>query len=118
MNTRYQLFVAVVTAFTLLLAVPDLVTADVTEAQIAAARTPADHAAIAKSFEAEAAAAEARAKAHEAMARTYKAGGVPKGSSTAMVRHCDRLMKDYAAAAEEYRGLAAEHRRLAAGNAQ
>ena len=36
---------------------PDV--ADVTEAQIAAAKTPADHEAIAKSYDADAAAAEA-----------------------------------------------------------
>jgi hypothetical protein len=116
MNTRNQLFAALATTLTLLLAVPGPATADVTEAQIAAAKTPADHEAIAKAYEAEAAAADAKAKAHETMARTYRAGGgAPKASSAAMVGHCDRLMKDYSAAAVEYRGLAAEHRKLAAG---
>ena len=39
-------------------------------------------------------------------------------SSAAMVGHCDRLMKDYRAAAVEYRALAAEHRKLAASGAK
>ena len=119
MNTRNQLFAAMATALTLFLAVPGSATADVTEAQIAAAKTPADHEAIAKAYDAEAASAEAKAKAHETMARMYRAGGgAPKAPSAAMVRHCDRLVNDYSAAAVEYRGLAAEHRKLAAGDAK
>jgi len=119
MNTHNQLFAAMAVALTLLLAVPGSATADVTEAQIAAAKTPADHEAIAKAYDAEAAAAEAKAKAHEGMARTYRTGGgTPKASPTVMVGHCDRLMKTYSAAAVEYRALAAEHRKLAAGDAK
>ena len=119
MNTRNHLLAAMATALTLFLAVPGSATADVTEAQIAAAKTPADHEAIAKAYDAEAAAAEGKAKAHEGMARTYRAGGgTPKASPTAMVGHCDRLMKSYSAAAVEYRALAAEHRKLAAGGAE
>ena len=119
MNTHNQLFAAMAVALTLLLAVPGSATADVTEAQVAAAKTPADHEAIAKAYDAEAAAAEAKAKAHEGMARTYRTGGgTPKASPTAMVGHCDRLMKTYSAAAVEYRALAAEHRKLAAGDAK
>jgi hypothetical protein len=119
MNTRNQLFAALATALTLFVAVPGSATADVTEAQIAAAKTPADHEAIAKAYDEEAAAAEAKAQAHEGMARIYRAGGgAPKASPTAMVRHCDRLMKSYSAAAVEYRALAAEHRKMAAGGAK
>ena len=119
MNTRYHLFAAMAAALTLFLAVPGSATADVTETQVAAAKTPADHEAIAKAYDAEAAAAEAKAKAHEGMARTYRTGGgTPKASPTVMVGHCDRLMKTYSAAAVEYRALAAEHRKLAAGDAK
>ena len=119
MNTHNHLLAAMATALTLFLAVPGSATADVTEAQVAAAKTPADHEAIAKAYDAEAAAAEAKAKAHEGMARTYRAGGgTPKANPTAMVGHCDRLMKSYSAAAVEYRALAAEHRKLAAGGAK
>ena len=44
----------------------------VDSAQIAAAKTPADHEAIAKSYDAEAVAADAKATAHESMAKTYR----------------------------------------------
>ena len=119
MSTRNNLFAAMAAALTLFFAVPGPAIADVTESQIAAAKTPADHEAIAKAYDAEAAAAEAKAKAHEGMARTYRAGGGgPKANSAAMTGHCDRLMKSYSSAAAEYRALAAEHRKLAAGNAK
>ena len=94
--------------------VPLPVVADVTEAQIAAAKTPADHEAIAKSYDADAAAAQAEASKHEAMARAYgTAGGPKKTGPNSMVRHCERLVKSYTDAAADYRALAAEHRRMA-----
>jgi uncharacterized protein (UPF0333 family) len=101
------------------LATPYPAAADVTEAQVAAAKTPADHEAIAKSYEAEAATAEVTASKHEAMARTYRAAGGPKKTSTnSMVRHCERLVKAYTDAAADYRALAAEHRSVAKDTAQ
>ena len=87
--------------------------AAVTPAQIEAAKTPADHEAIAKAYEAEAAAADAKAAAHEAMARTYQAGGSPKGSHVAMAGHCEKLITQYRGVAEENRQLAAAHRQMA-----
>jgi hypothetical protein len=87
--------------------------AEVTEAQITAARTPADHEAIAKAYEADAVTADAKAKEHEAMARTYRSTGGPKSNTKSMVRHCDRLVKNYTDAAADYRALAAEHRSMA-----
>lgn len=81
--------------------------------QIAAAKTPADHEAIAESYEAEAAAADAKAASHESMAKTYRTGGSPKGSRTTMAGHCERLVKQYRAVAEENRLLAAAHRQMA-----
>lgn len=85
----------------------------VDSAQIAAAKTPADHEAIAKSYDAEAIAADAKASSHEAMARTYRTGGAPKGSRTSIARHCERLVKQYRAVAKENRLLAAAHRQMA-----
>lgn len=82
-------------------------------AQIAAAKTPADHEAIAKSYDAEAAAADAKAAAHESMAKTYRLGGSPKGSHTAMAAHCEKLVNQYRSVAEENRQLAATHRQMA-----
>lgn len=85
--------------------------ADVTEAQIAAARTPADHEAIAAKYDAEAKAADEMAANHESMAKAYKAAGA-KGTQS-MVSHCNRLVTQYRAAATEYRALATEHRAMA-----
>jgi hypothetical protein len=88
----------------------------VDSAQIAAAKTTADHEAIAKSYDAEAVAADAKATAHESMAKTYRTGGAPKGSNTAhtaMAGHCEKLVKQYRGVAEENRLLAAAHRQMA-----
>ncbi len=114
MNTRRHLFAALTAALALGIAIPGFASETVTAAQVAAAKTPAEHEAIAKAYDSKAVAAEADAKGHEAMARTYQVGGAPKGSSAAMVGHCERLVTSYRAAATEYRALAAEHRKLAA----
>ncbi len=86
--------------------------ADVTEAQIAAARTPADHEAIAAAYDAEAKAADEMAVNHESMAKAYKSAGA-KGGAQSMASHCGRLVTQYRAAAREYRALATEHRAMA-----
>ena len=114
MNAHNHVLATLAAVFALGFAIPSVASEAVTEAQIAAARTPADHEAIAKAYDAKALEAEADARGHEAMARTYKTGGTPKGKSAAMVGHCERLTKSYQAAATEYHALAAEHRKLAA----
>jgi hypothetical protein len=103
-----------------LLVVPALATAkdvdSVTPAEIGAARTAADHEMIAKSYDADGAAAEAKAEAHSKMAQMYRSGGgTPKGDHAAMAEHCDRLSQHYRAAAKEYTRLAAAHRKMAQG---
>jgi hypothetical protein len=84
---------------------------DVTEAQIAAAKTPADHEAIAAKYDAEAKAADEMAANHESMAKAYKAGNAKGGQS--MAGHCNLLVTKYRDAAKEYRSLATEHRAMA-----
>jgi hypothetical protein len=84
---------------------------DVTEAQIAAAKTPADHEAIAAKYDAEAKAADEMAANHESMATAYKASNA-KGTQS-MAGHCNRLVAQYRDAAKEYRALATEHRSMA-----
>ena len=86
--------------------------ANVSEAQIAAAKTPADHEAIAAAYDAEAKAADEMATNHENMAKAYKSAGA-KGGTQSMVSHCGRLVTHYRAAAQEYRALATEHRAMA-----
>ena len=88
MNTRNHLFAAIATALTLLLAVPGAATA------------------------------EAKAREHEAMAKTYRSAGGQKAYTNSMVRHCERLVKDYKEAAADYRALAAEHRGMAKDTAK
>jgi len=86
----------------------------VTAAQIEAAKTPADHEAIAVGFDNEAARLEDKAKEHERMANTYRSAASKKGPDTAaMNAHCAKLAKQYSDAAQENRALAAAHRAMA-----
>jgi len=86
----------------------------VTAAQIQAAKTPADHEAIANAFEEEAARLEAKAREHEQMAHAYLSPASKKGPETAaMHAHCAKLARQYADAAKENRMLADAHRAMA-----
>lgn len=88
-------------------------TSPVTAAQIEAAKTPADHEAIAAAFDQEAARLEARAKEHEKMAHSYRTTGSKVGQKSAsMHAHCAKLAKQYSEAAQENRELAKEHRAM------
>jgi hypothetical protein len=82
--------------------------AEVTEGQIAAARTAADHEVIAAAYDAEAKAAE-----HKSMASAYRGATGIKSSREALISHCNRLATDDRAAAKEYRSLATAHRAMA-----
>lgn len=118
MKSHQNLLAAFAAVLTLCLASPLPAAADVTEAQITAARTPADHEAIAKAYDADAASAEAKAREHEAMAKTYRSAGGQKSYTNTMVRHCERLVKEFTEAAANYRALAAEHRAMAKNTVQ
>lgn len=85
----------------------------VTAARIEAARTPADHEAIARAYDEEAASLDRKAEAHVAMAKVYRGGGAPKAHSPSMTSHCERLVAQYRGAAKEARALAVEHRATA-----
>ncbi len=88
-------------------AVPDAAT-------IAAAKTPADHEAIAKAYEDEAASLEKLAARHKDLGQTYgQPGGKPW--QAAQAKHCDSVATELAAAAKNERALAAEHRKMAQG---
>lgn len=81
-------------------------------ATIAAASSAADHEAIAKSYDAEAASLEKLAAVHENLARTYsQAGGKPWERMQA--KHCGAIASELAAAARQERAIAAEHRKMA-----
>ena len=86
----------------------------VTAAQIQAAKTPADHEAIAVAYDKEAARFDAMAAEHVSMAKAYKAAAsTQKGmGGPAMGMHCDQLVETYKKAAEENRQMAAAHRKM------
>lgn len=68
------------------------------------ADTPADHAALAKHFQAKAADARAAAAEHEAMAKSYAAGKLAE--RVQMQDHCKKLSVQYNALAAQYDDLA------------
>ncbi|MFY9314560.1 MAG: hypothetical protein WAO95_03255 [Burkholderiales bacterium] len=80
--------------------------------QLEAARTRADHEAIAAWYEREAASAEGRAAAHRRMRDAYALPD-PRYSNAAFVEHCENLILRYQQTAESNLALADLHRRLA-----
>lgn len=103
-------------AFTLALLVFSLNRQTLTSAQeevditvlIETADTPEDHLKIAEYYEEQAVMMEKKATLHAAMAKAYQ-GGKMAGMTT----HCDKLAKDSTASAEQYRDMAAEHKKMA-----
>ena len=81
--------------------------------KIQAAKTPADHEAIAKAYEAEAARFEKMAGMHKGLAETYSTQAGAKSWHTAQAKHCDSIAANLQAAARESRELAAEHEKMA-----
>lgn len=83
---------------------------------IESAKTPADHRVLAAHYNAEAAAANVKAKEHEQMALWYqKAGEGAKKTPNApgTIEHCNNLVKNYKAAADDYAALAKAHESMA-----
>jgi hypothetical protein len=86
--------------------VPDSVT-------ISAAKSPADHEAIAKAYDAEATALEKMAAMHKNLSETYTTQAGAKSWHFAQAKHCDSVAADLTAAAKEERALGAEHHKMA-----
>ena len=85
--------------------------------QVQSAKTPADHEAIAKHYDAEAAAATQSAATHRKMGESYKgqaasSSGKAAGIS-AMPGHCESLAKNFDAESEQFKSMAQTHRDLA-----
>ena len=76
------------------------------------AQTTADHEAVAKRFEEEAAKFDKDAAHHERLGKHYRKGlGVgPKGNADSLARHCDNLVKNFKASATDAREMAQLHR--------
>ena len=68
------------------------------------AKTPADHAALAKHYRAKAADALSEAASHDAMAKSYAAGKLAEKAK--MQEHCAKLSEQYKALAAQYEDLA------------
>ncbi|MEW6145943.1 MAG: hypothetical protein AB1598_13085 [Thermodesulfobacteriota bacterium] len=75
---------------------------------IETADTPEDHIKIAEYYEEQAVLMEKKATLHDSMAEAYE-GGKMAGMST----HCVKLAADSKASAEQYREMAAEHKKMA-----
>ncbi len=83
-----------------------------TPAAVAAAKTPAQHEALAKEYDAEANSLEAMAARHESLAKTYAAPG-GKPWEIAQARHCRSAAAELRAAAKELRELAVAQEKAA-----
>ena len=79
------------------------------------AKTPADHEAIAKYYDEQAAAAKKQADLHRKMASTYTTGGTPmgKGAAVPLPQHCLAIAKAFDEQAAEYTAMAQAQRELA-----
>jgi hypothetical protein len=80
------------------------------------AKTAADHEAIAKYYDEQAAEATKGAARHRQMAESYRglASSSGKGAGvSAMPQHCEALVKDLEAEAAHYKAMAETHRALA-----
>lgn len=80
--------------------------------QIEAARTPADHEALAAYYVKEAGAARAKAVDHRAMGKAYTAAP-PGGRGGSWAAHCNATAASYEEIASRYDAMAAEHRQMA-----
>lgn len=80
--------------------------------QVETAKTAADHEAIAKRFDAEAAEFEQQAARHEDLAKHYGYGhgGGPKANTASLAQHCKSLAKNLKASAADAREMAQLHR--------
>jgi hypothetical protein len=86
-----------------------------TEHQLEMAKTAADHEAIAKRFEDEAAQLEKQATEHERLAKRYRGGmGIgPKTNAESLASHCDGMVKNLRASAQDAREMARIHHDIA-----
>ena len=80
--------------------------------RVEAARTRADHDAIALHYEREATAARATADKHRRLAETYKGHVLDGRGWASMSAHCTAVASSYEKLAAEFDRMAAEHREL------
>jgi hypothetical protein len=84
------------------------------DAKISAAKTAADHEAIAACYEDMAKDAQAKADEHKKMAKAYSMSAVGnQATKTHFHQHCESLIRSYEAEAKEYDAMAKAHRQAA-----
>jgi hypothetical protein len=84
------------------------------DAKISAAKTAADHDAIAACYDDMAKDAQAKVAEHEKMAKAYSMSSVGnQATKTHFHQHCEALIRSYGAEAKEYEALAKAHRDMA-----
>jgi hypothetical protein len=82
------------------------------EDQVKAAKTAADHEALAADYDRMAADAKTHAAEHRSMAKAYRAAGGPAVKAQ-LPEHCEGLAKFYDGVAKEYAAMAGAERELA-----
>lgn len=92
---------------------PTRVPSVVNQQKIEAARTPADHEALAADYAQDAVGARAKAAEHRRMAPSYQSYPSLRGGGVNMQAHCNALVRNYEAIAAEFDGMAAGHRQMA-----
>jgi hypothetical protein len=84
------------------------------ETKIAAAKTAADHDAIAACYDEMAKDAQAKVAEHKKMAEKYSMASIGnQATKTHFHQHCEALIRIYESEAKEYTELAAAHRQVA-----
>jgi hypothetical protein len=83
------------------------------EAKIAAAKTAADHEAIAACYDDMAKEAQAKSTEHKEMGAAYKKQGGHAVAKLGMPHHCDYFTKTFAQEAKTYEEMAKAHREMA-----
>jgi hypothetical protein len=84
------------------------------DAKISAAKTAADHEAIAACYDDMVKDARAKVDEHKTMAKAYSMSGIGnQATKTHFHQHCEALIRSYEAEAKEYTALATAHRQMA-----
>ncbi len=84
------------------------------DAKIGAAKTAADHDAIAACYDDMAKDAQAKADEHKKMAKAYSMAGIGnQATKTHFHQHCEALIRSYEAEAKDYTAMATAHRQMA-----
>jgi hypothetical protein len=83
------------------------------EAKIAAAKTAADHEAIAACYDDMAKDAQAKATEHKEMGAAYRKSGGPAVGKLGLPAHCDYFTKAFQDEAKTYEEMAKAHRQMA-----